>query len=189
MFFSAGIDVVEAQPAGFRQITGKNVNIVFSSKTITCHSRNFDVITAQKNKALTFGHAISFRSQPSFSDRKKINALENKFNSSVNHPFCKRTNSSTSYNNKNSEGIFSTQKSLGSNEVSYSERVPFEETDQSLLKKPVNNGSVIMRASNEDDPGFPGDPGQMPVGDGVWFLLGASFLFILLKTFLIKKNI
>ncbi len=40
-----------------------------------------------------------------------------------------------------------------------------------------------VTATNEDDPGFPGDPGQLPVGDGFVILLGAGFIY-----FLIRKN-
>lgn len=49
----------------------------------------------------------------------------------------------------------------------YTQRKPFEETDVSILSPTTKP----LRASMEDDPPFPGDPGDLPVGDGLGFLL------------------
>lgn len=43
-------------------------------------------------------------------------------------------------------------------------------------------------ATNDDDPGFPGDPGQLPVGDGFILLLGAGFIYFLYKKLILKKE-
>jgi len=59
----------------------------------------------------------------------------------------------------------------------YTQRKPFEETDVSMLSPTTKP----MRAPAEDDPPFPGDPGQMPVGDGLGFLLLAAAGYALMK--------
>jgi hypothetical protein len=59
----------------------------------------------------------------------------------------------------------------------YTQRKPFEETDISML----SSQNRPMRAPAEDDPPFPGDPGQMPVGDGLGFLLLAAAGYALMK--------
>jgi len=46
---------------------------------------------------------------------------------------------------------------------------------------PTQSAPNGTEANNEDDPPFPGDPGQMPVGDGLWFLLGSVAVYALLK--------
>lgn len=63
--------------------------------------------------------------------------------------------------------------------VDYTQRKPFEETDVSML----SSQNRPMRAPTEDDPPFPGDPGQMPVGDGLGFLLlaAAGYAFYKMK--------
>ncbi len=60
----------------------------------------------------------------------------------------------------------------------YTQRKPFEETDVSML----SSQNRPMRAPAEDDPPFPGDPGQMPVGDGLGFLLLAAAGYAFYKT-------
>lgn len=59
----------------------------------------------------------------------------------------------------------------------YTQRKPFEETDVSILSPTTKH----MRASMEDDPPFPGDPGDLPVGDGLGFLLLAAAGYALKK--------
>ncbi|HOH96609.1 MAG TPA: hypothetical protein PK638_05450 [Candidatus Enterocola sp.] len=76
--------------------------------------------------------------------------------------------SSSSYNYSSTSGFTITD---------YTQRKPFEETDISML----SSQNRSMRAPAEDDPPFPGDPGQMPVGDGLGFLLLAAAGYALMK--------
>lgn len=66
----------------------------------------------------------------------------------------------------------------------YTQRKPFEETDISML----SSQNRSMRAPAEDDPPFPGDPGQMPVGDGLGFLLVAAAGYLIIKIFRTKEQ-
>ena len=66
----------------------------------------------------------------------------------------------------------------------YTQRKPFEETDVSML----SSTTKPMRAPAEDDPPFPGDPGQMPVGDGLGFLLVAAAGYLIIKIFRTKEQ-
>ncbi|NLJ21237.1 MAG: hypothetical protein GX429_09020 [Bacteroidales bacterium] len=60
----------------------------------------------------------------------------------------------------------------------YTQRKPFEETDVSMLSPTTKP----MRAPMEDDPPFPGDPGDLPVGDGLGLLLLAAAGYAFYKT-------
>ncbi|VBB44627.1 exported hypothetical protein [uncultured Paludibacter sp.] len=61
----------------------------------------------------------------------------------------------------------------------YTSRTPFEES----FTVTQQNNDVIPRPMRDDE--LPGDPGQMPISDGVWFLLGAVFVYNLYKRKLI----
>ncbi len=65
----------------------------------------------------------------------------------------------------------------------YTQRKPCEETDVAMLAPTPNP----MRAPMEDDPPFPGDPGDLPVGDGLGFLLLAAAGYLIIK-YLITKH-
>jgi hypothetical protein len=55
----------------------------------------------------------------------------------------------------------------------------------------TSNGDVMMRAANEDNPDFPGDPGELPITDGLYFLIaltGMYFLYIRQKNTLQSKT-
>lgn len=56
---------------------------------------------------------------------------------------------------------------------------------------PTTPNPIIQKSlssTNEDDPGFPGDPGQLPVGDGFIILLVTGIFYFLYRKNLIKKN-
>jgi len=84
-------------------------------------------------------------------------------------------NYSSSYNYSSTSGFTITD---------YTQRKPFEETDISML----SSQNRPMRAPAEDDPPFPGDPGQMPVGDGLGFLLVAAAGYLIIKIFRTKEQ-
>ncbi|NLI72352.1 MAG: hypothetical protein GX361_06415 [Bacteroidales bacterium] len=68
---------------------------------------------------------------------------------------------------RNSFNLVSRQPDLF---VNYTEQTPFASASPSMMQKV---------------PPFPGDPGQMPVGDGVWILLTAAMGYFIYK----KKHI
>ena len=62
----------------------------------------------------------------------------------------------------------------------YTNRAPFDGAAPSLVTPTSSaGGSVIMRATNDDE--LPGDPGQMPLTDGLWLLLGAAVVYTFYK--------
>ena len=69
----------------------------------------------------------------------------------------------------------------------YSTGTVYKEVAPNLAPTPSPQKSGS--ATNEDDPGFPGDPGQLPVGDGFIMLFVAGiFYFIVRKNHFKKKN-
>ena len=47
----------------------------------------------------------------------------------------------------------------------------------------------VENSTNDDDPGFPGDPGQgLPVGDGFQFLMGSALVYFIYKKLNFKKK-
>ena len=68
----------------------------------------------------------------------------------------------------------------------YSYRTPFQETNTFLTSQTseIESENGIMRVSNgTNDDELPGDPGQMPISDGVWFLLGSVCFYGLYKKY------
>lgn len=74
----------------------------------------------------------------------------------------------------------------------YTARTPFQETNTNLFSAKEDtdelfndifaSASPMMRASaTTDDDELPGEPGQMPIGDGMWLLLGVISLYTLVK--------
>lgn len=61
--------------------------------------------------------------------------------------------------------------------INAANRKPFQ-ADEELAPAVDQLG---QRELTEDDPGFPGDPGQMPLTDGTLFLLGAVAMYALIK--------
>lgn len=66
--------------------------------------------------------------------------------------------------------------------------------NENLLASNDNSSSnidVLMRAANEDDPPFPGDPGTLPITDGLYLLIaliGIYFLYVRKKTIFQSKT-
>lgn len=54
----------------------------------------------------------------------------------------------------------------------YTQRTPFSE-----IMGPMRSAA----SADEDDPGFPGDPGNLPIGDGTLFLLFFATLYAVFK--------
>ncbi len=84
-----------------------------------------------------------------------------------------------SYPNENTNGEVLTTNDPGPKSghsiKAYSSGTIYKEiTSTPPPKKKIDN------SFNEDDPGFPGDPGQgLPVGDGFFMLLGAGIIYFL----------
>ena len=79
------------------------------------------------------------------------------------------------------EIVFFTTKTDGQlspfSTIDYTKRKPFAETNVSILSLQTKP----MHAPAEDDPPFPPDPGQLPIGDGIGFLLCLSLLYAFIR--------
>ena len=71
----------------------------------------------------------------------------------------------------------------GNSIEAYSAGTIFKEiTPESYTRKKAG------RATSDDDPGFPGDPGALPVGDGFLFLFGIGIVYFFYKRVTLKNE-
>lgn len=70
------------------------------------------------------------------------------------------------------------------NSTDYTSQTPFQEVNKDFFTQNQNmqSSTPLMRASSAtNDDELPGDPGQMPISDGVPLLMGMLILYLLVK--------
>lgn len=140
---------------------------VYHSPYHSSHFYKTEIYPAEKNLPVSIVHPLPVYRSPHHTAREY---------QSPTFSFTIPDNYTSSYNNYSSSSGFTV--------TDYTQRKPFEGTDISML----SSQNRLMRAPAEDDPPFPGDPGQMPVGDGLGFLLLAAAGYLIIKIFRTKKQ-
>lgn len=141
---------------------------------------------------------LSFFSEPTYSygwTRKKTKQRFIRIDEQVSFETTSKFSSRIDYSDQQNN-IFNVQVSVSNNNFDlssqdYSNQTPFQEVNSTSTTPnyPYFEPTKPMRTSsstNEDDPDFPGDPGQMPLSDGVWFLLGTAAAYAIYKK---KSNV